>query len=502
MIELVQRKTDQVVLAAGLVLAAAAVAVAVEFPHLQPWPFAFMAAAAVLAASAVSGKVAFWIWLWVLSLGVFDRWFWMLELPGFFNLSIPRILFVAIVGVFLLHFLLRREPVRLNTPVLLAMLLMLAYVAVNSTVTGWVGRAATHRSAPYFRFFAGLLFPFLAFFFMYNSARHERQIKWALVALTLFGFYDLWIAYCQGLTLLGAGNLRGLIWPAYINSQAEGLIHFDRARGPFAAAGPQSVLLVFLFYTDLFLIRRLRGPYRLALAAQALLVLPALVFTGIRAGYVAFAVCGLIWCAWGLRGRFGWAKLSIAVLTVVLIVIAHWGYVAGTERLRGGLAQRKPVYTRALLARQSASMAARSPLFGVGFGHFVEAQQGLRQDPGTVALYGSGAMVSHNILLNLLAETGLVGLGIYAALIVLLIRGSRRLYRSLPPQAQGCLAPAFVALFWVMLGNYLASGMFRDMLWDPFSNALLWALGGLAMGFGRTAARGEALAAQVGAGST
>jgi len=363
--------------------------------------------------------------------------------------------------------------------------LLVVYVAINASISGWTSGIPTKRSTPYFRFFAGMLFPFLAFLFMYNTARSEKQIKWALIALTLFGFYDLWIAYCQASTLLGGPNLRWLIWPGYINADIQGMIHFDRARGPFVGAGPQSIFLVTLFYVDLFLIRRVRGPYRWILLLQALAVLPALVFAGIRAGYVAFAVCGVVWCVWGLKGRFGWSKLAIATLVLTLAVLMRWADVSGTERLKGGVAQRKPVIYRVLLVHQTARMVADRPFFGVGFGHFLDAEAKLKYDPGSIALYGTGTVVPHNVLLALLAETGIVGMAIYLGLIWVVLRESLRVYRKIPPSAEGYLSRAFVVLFWVMLANYFAAGMFSDVLGDVFSNALLWVLGGLVIGFGR-----------------
>jgi hypothetical protein len=47
------------------------------------------------------------------------------------------------------------------------------------------------------------------------------------------------------------------------------------------------------------------------------------------------------------------------------------------------------------------------------------------------------------------------------------------------------LSREFVVLFWVAMGNYLCSAMFRDTLWDVFANASFWALAGLIAGYNR-----------------
>ena len=486
MIDLTGQKALSGTLAVVLALVLLAGVLAANDSRMMPWSFAVLGAAALMVVCAVRGSVALWIWVWVLSFGLLDRWFWVLEVEGFFNLSIPRLIFVGVVGMFFVYFLVRREPIHFDGVLTWFMLALILYVAASAAATGWTSSNEEVRSAPYFRFFAGLLFPFLAFLLMYNAANGVRQVRWVLVAITIYGFYALWVGYIQGIELLGGPDLRRLLWPAYINLELPGTIHFDRARGAFPAAGPQAVFLVFLFYVDLYLVRHLRGPYRWILALQALLVLPALIFTGIRAGYVAFAVAGIIWCVWGLRGRFGWIKLSLASLAILLAILMQWGAISGTERLRGGVAQRGPIQARLLLLKRTVAIVADKPIFGVGFGHFVDAQGRYPRDPAGLSAYASGTLVEHNILLNMAAETGLVGLALYAGLFVALFRLSLRLWRKLPADIPEPFARGLVVLFWVMLANYLVSGMFRDMLWDPFANALLWSLAGLTLGLSRS----------------
>ena len=496
MIDITGHKAVSMTLAAVLALVIAVGAASLTDSRVMPWSFVALAALALMVGCAVTGKVTIWIWLWVLSFGIFDRFFGLLELQGFFNLTVPRILFMWIVALFFVYFLLRREGIHFGGSVTWLMLALLAYVGASAALTGWTADNPDVYTAPYFRYLAGLAFPFVAFFLMYNAARSDRQVRWALLAVTIYGFYALYVGYIQGLDLLGVANLRHLIWPSYINdTNVVGMIHDDRARGAFSAAGPQAVLLVFLFYTDLYLIRRVRGPYRAALVIQALLVLPALVFTGIRAGYVAFGVCGIIWCIWGLRGRFGWLKLSGAALVVAIFALMQWGRISGTERVAGGVAQRGPIEARMLLLRRTGQIVAAKPLFGVGFGHFVDAQKDFPVDPARAA-YGSGTLVEHNILLNMAAETGLIGLAIYVALFAALIAMSIKTWRRIGPRQDPYFARGLVVLFWVMLANYLVSGMFRDMLWDPFANSLLWALAGLTLGIGRTFSAAPATATE------
>ena len=87
--------------------------------------------------------------------------------------------------------------------------------------------------------------------------------------------------------------------------------------------------------------------------------------------------------------------------------------------------------------------------------------------------------IPHNVALSLLTETGLVGLGLFAATLSLWGRDAWRLWRdaSLPLWArqQGLL-------FLTALGAYLINGMFHDVSVVPMANMTLLFLGGVVEG--------------------
>ena len=125
------------------------------------------------------------------------------------------------------------------------------------------------------------------------------------------------------------------------------------------------------------------------------------------------------------------------------------------------------------------------PIVGAGFGHFVDAQQRLKRDPASLIGMSTGVVVQHNLLLNMAAETGAIG--VIGVLLVawLLYRQSTQLHRKLPPGATGDLSRDFVVLFWVAMINYGATAMFRDTFWDVFANGLFWSLAGLVVAYNR-----------------
>ncbi|MCD4699641.1 MAG: O-antigen ligase family protein [Phycisphaerae bacterium] len=492
-----------------LVLVLAAVAVAVAYPATMPWSFLALAGGAVLLYWSVRWEITLWAWVWVLSYGLLDWPQWRMESSAFFTMTVPRFIFLVAMLAFGLYFLLHKGRLRYDRAILWVMLALLVYCAISATLTGWVAETmpSPARGAPYFRFLGPIFFPFLIFFCVYNCTRDEKQIRRLLILLSIYGWYALYIGYLQYAAIRGFEGARALIWPAFINDPNLLLgHHFDRARGAFNASNPQANLLLLLFYADLFLIRRIRGPYRIALIIQAVLIPPAIFFTGLRAAYLSFAVCGIVWCLWGCKGRLGKTKLAIASLTVALAVIMFWGNIARrgrapsaggapartehlrTERATGGVAQTGPIISRMVLLAKTWEMLVRYPLAGVGFGHFAEADKKIDRDPSSLsARSGTVTPISTpaNLFAVMAAETGIMGLSLLVAIFILIYRQSLQLYRRLRSGSETLLSKDFVVVFWIAMTVYLVDATFVDILWDVPSNGLFWAFAGLMVGYNR-----------------
>jgi O-antigen ligase len=478
------QKIDALALAVVTAFIGGATVLSVAVPELLPWSFVALIGLAVLLYAVARWEITLWAWLYVFSYGLLDWPQWRVRVTGFFNMTVPRFVFLAVMLAFGLYFLFNRRRVRYDRMVLWVMLALTVCIAISSTTTGWTSSVPDVRSAPYFRFLGSILLPFLIFFWMYNATSRESQIRWALILLSVFGWYALYIGYLQYAAVMGAGGAKAFIWPAHIMDPTFG-IHVDRGRGPFPSAPPQAVFLVLLFFTDLFLIRKVHGPYRAALVVQAVLTPPAIFFAGMRSGYVAFALCGVVWCLWADRGRFGKTKLGLALLAGVVGAAMFWTNLLQEKRQVGGIAQRAPVTARFALLAQTWEMVKERPLTGVGFGHFADAQLRMPRSPATLVGATVGTLTEHNLFLNMAAETGLIGLVLTIAVFWLIFAESRRLNRKLPPTAAGMLCPEFVVLFWVAMVNYLTDATFRDPLWDNFNNGFFWAFAGLVAGYNR-----------------
>lgn len=484
MLTLGRQRIDTLTLAAVAVLAAGVAALSLAVPVLMPWSFAAVAAAAVILCWAVKWEITVWAWLWVFSYGLLDWPGWRIELPGFFNLTVPRLIFLAAVAAFGVYFLAHGRRAKAGRALTWAMVALLVLCAVSATAAGWQARIPEARNAPYFRFFSSLLFPFLMFFLVCGAVRGRRELAWAAGVFIVYGWYALYVGYLQYAANTGLPGVRAWLWPPYINNPHPDFgIHFDRSRGAFRGAGPQAALLIVLFYIDLLVARRTRGWTRAACTVQAVLVPPAIFFTGLRSAYLAFLLCGGVWLWWAGKKRFGRTKLAVALVAVLIGVLALWSNLTSKRRQIGGVAQRGPVIARLILIRQTWQIVKRHPLTGVGFGHFADAQSRLERSPAGLDSLSAGVLAQHNLFLNMVAELGLVGLVVTIAVFVLLFRESLQLYHKLPPDGAGRLTQPAVVLFWVVLVSYLTDAMLRDPLWDPFSNGMFWALAGLLVGY-------------------
>lgn len=484
MLTIRQQKLDVVTLAVFLFFIACAAYMAIAW-GLMPWSFVALTVGAVLVYWALKWDVTLLVWIWVFSYGLLDwpEWREKLQFAGFFNLSAPRLIFLAVLFVFGMYVIFHRTRLRFDRALHWAMLALLVICALSASAAGWQAQTIEKQSAPYFRFIGALLLPFIVFLIVYNTTRSEKQIRWTLIVLGVYGWFALYTSFVQYAALSGVGGARAFLWPAYINNPEFG-IHFDRARGAFGGGSTQAVFLIMLFFANLYVLPTVRGLYRPLLILQILLCPPAIFFTGIRSAYVGFILCGVVWCLWGSR-RAGKTKLAAWALMLLVGVSMFWGNLTQTNRLAGGVAQRGPVYARLTLLAQTWEMFRRRPVFGVGFGHFPDEQQLVPRDPHSLAGLSTGVLSEHNLFLNMAAETGFVGLVATIVVFWLVFRQSRQLYHKLPETAQGLLSRPFVVLFWVALVNFLTDAMFRDTLWDVFANGMFWTLGGLVVAYNR-----------------
>ncbi|MBT3202360.1 MAG: hypothetical protein HN350_20865 [Phycisphaerales bacterium] len=478
------QKTDPLMLLAMLLLIGGAFGVSILAPAAMPWAFAAIPLIALLAYWIARWDLMALSWMWVCSFIFLDWDAWKVEIPGFFTMNPPRLIFIGLVIAYLLYFL-RRGSMRVDRKVFAVILTLLLYLAWNVTDSGWVSEVSAFRAAPYYRYLGAIMIPLIALWLVYNMVRDEKQVMWPFILLSIAGWYALYIGYLQFAYGGGVHWANSLIWPDYI-LEANKAIDMERARGPFRGAGMQSTFLVALFYMNLFSARRVRGVFRVLIWVQLLLIPPAIFFTGMRAGYVAFLTCGVVWFLCADRHRAGALKLAIwTTLIVSLATIVFWTNLTSTDRRTGGVAQEGPIRARKILAAQAWKIVQKKPLTGVGFGHFIDEQVKMPHDPQSIAGLRLVMVTQHNVFLTMVSEAGIIGLLLLVGLFLAVFRESLSLYHKIPIDAKGWISREFVVVFWIIMLNFLVCGMFRDMLWEVPSCVLLWSMAGMIIGYNR-----------------
>jgi hypothetical protein len=169
------------------------------------------------------------------------------------------------------------------------------------------------------------------------------------------------------------------------------------------------------------------GPSRVRLGWLAAMMLlgAALWISGSRAALIAGLVTAIALSAVSaLRARRYWLLAAVTAAAVLLFWIFPYPLI--DPRSLDAIA------IRAEMARAAFRMVSTEPLLGIGVGQFFDRSAEFIRDPAVHAAYAREN--AHNNFLQVLAETGIVGL---TAFLWLLVDASRAIVRALRTQTGG-----------------------------------------------------------------
>ncbi len=314
---------------------------------------------------------------------------------------------------------------------------------------------------------------------MYWAARQadpsDTATTWLLACLTLFGVY-------LAVTAIGERfELGWLVWPPYILS-AEHTEFLGRARGPLLSPIGNGILFGTCSAATLLLFARagrwtgcMLGMILGFMLVGAFLTLTRSVWMGVGLGLVLVGA---------LQLPPAWRKTVVAgsLLVATAVVLTQWENLQSFKRDKAVSAEEmaESARLRPILAAVAWKMFLDRPLWGCGFGRYVEVAKDYFSDRSMeLPLERARPYVQHNVLLALLTETGLIGTGLFCALLVLWARDAWRLWRSPKASlAQRQLGPLFLAA----QTNYLVNGMFHDVAIIAMVNMVLFFLAGMVEG--------------------
>lgn len=374
--------------------------------------------------------------------------------PDLKSFPIDRIAFFALVLLLAVRLCLRRGSLRIypETWPLLGLMLtgLWGVLAQPYDPQAWSVLAAKWVVPCVFFHIAGLVF---------SGDRSLRKLEVFLLIV---------LAYLTAISIFSMLNLQSLIVPRFITDESIG-IHADRARGPFlqAVANGLCLNLLGLIALDSFRRRKLRG----ILAAILFLAVPAaLLATKTRAVWIASALSVLCLMFFGStlklrRVALAWCVLAVVGSGIMLL------YRGDQDSFAQRTMDRSPVEFRMEMYSAGWQMFIEKPFLGWGNEHDIQTEVEKR-----VSSFHPEYYVFHNTFLELAVERGLLGLGLYAWLMLSLFRLAKT--DTVSNEMVGAFSnPYFRKLWPLLLGIYLLNASAVVMNYQ-FVNAVLFTIAG------------------------
>jgi O-antigen ligase len=327
--------------------------------------------------------------------------------------------------------------------------------------------------APMWRLLAGYLIPATIYWIARQSPLDERSLRavhWTMVA------------YCVYLAFTGLCEIShqwSFVFPSHIANPKAG-IHFGRARGPMVAAVSYGTYLSVGMLATWISWPRLRKHGRLLILAVQPLLWAGIFYSYTRSVWMGAALGALIVLALSLQGATRKIVLVGAILGGLFISATKMDSIVSLERDSSAADSKDSTALRGSFTYVSWLMFQDRPLLGVGFCHFLVAKLPYLSDRSTdMRLEGIRPLVHHNTILSLLTETGIIGMGLFLAVIVSFARMGWQVYRS-PHSPQ--FARGFAVLLLGALGFYSCQLMFHELSYSPLDSSLIFYLAGITAG--------------------
>jgi len=274
------------------------------------------------------------------------------------------------------------------------------------------------------------------------------------------------LAYLTFTAIAFLSEAHALIFPRFILNPDLG-IHVDRARGPLLQAVANGVSLIVLGLVALH--SYIRGKMRRTALAVLLAAVPiAILATLTRAVWLSFAAALL-----AVALLFWRARSRRLFLTISIVAISALALLLSSEQLRSTLDDRLneegPIEFRQAVYSGAWEMFLERPLLGWGF-HQMQDEL-----PRHVTGYHEKILYAHNTYLELLAEQGAVGFGLYAWLMWELWSLRRTV---MPEHEEGFLNRHIHRLWPIILGVYWLNAAVVVMSYQ-FVNALIFSMAGM-----------------------
>jgi len=399
--------------------------------------------------------------------------FYKLEL-GPVPLTADRVLLVLLVVQYIFW---RRwgwaGPKPMGKPEIL-LAIFTAMLVVSVSTTDW--RALDYQ--PLSRLIIYYLMPAV----LYWIARQTKFSQQAVLAV--IGSFAVLGVYLAVTALAEYFQAWWLVFPKYIETTAaENKLEFiGRGRGPLLNPVGNGMLLATCLGSALLWWPWLNRSGRVLLLPIVLLFLAAIYVSLTRSVWMGGLLALVLVVGLAIPWNWRLPLLGAGLLVGVLVAATQWEQLIAFKRDKSLTAEQTAdsVELRPILAVVTWHMFLDRPLFGCGFSQYKTEHENYVSDRSTdLPLERARGYIPHNVAFSLLTETGLVGLGLFAAMLIFWGRDAWRLWRDgespLWARQQGLLMLA-------ALGAYLVNGMFHDVSVVPMANMTLFFLAGVTAG--------------------
>ena len=410
--------------------------------------------------------------IWLVAAAFWGPEFFIVRIPGLFDITIERILFAIILLVMISGLIRGEVNLRRNITIEFFMFLFSITCIISMMRFGFISPLPELFPNPWFVFITGYLFPFVAFVFAKNYLTDERDQLIIFHILFFLGSYLAIIAFFEFF------NLRQFVFPRYINDPKFWL-HLERARGPFLNGALNGVAMTIGFVCGVHLLPRKQGFTKLFYLVLLSLFFPAIFFTQTRSSYLGFLIALILLLVFYRTTFPKWSVFSLPLAMVMIFIIFVSPRLLSTERRAGGIFQLEEVEIRLQLIKRSIEIFTDRPLTGVGLGQFLPISAKEYRGRGTVAEKAE-EQTQHFHLLGMLVEIGLLGLVTYLLIITQIFRRLYQMIRVIPET--GFLGPNFLLIIFAVWCVYLNNNLFVEPSYFVYINSVPFMLGGMADG--------------------
>lgn len=333
------------------------------------------------------------------------------------------------------------------------------------------------NSSPAHLIMSGTVIPFMMYVvgrYAFDRTAAVRALLWTILALAA---YSAWVS------ILPVTGLTAWVWPRFIvdGSLNDDQTWYGRAVGVFNQPVVNGAMLVLGFAVAMLLMSRRNEPAwrRCLVLVIAVACGVGLYLTHTRAAWLSGAVVLIIGAVLARGYRTGF----IAAMGITATIIAlNWSAFTSADREAGGVASAGEVDDRLNIMQTALWAAAQKPIAGWGIGRFEAVNTFHHQQwaPGIPWENGYG-LPSHENELGILAELGLIGLGLWIAVLALIAYRLWNAYRTLPDDDL-CGKPLAVTAI-MAAAIFVCCGTASDLRHFEFILATIFLLAGVAIGW-------------------